>query len=110
LNREPCAGLVIHERRFRCEPHSDASNPQYKLEEDVYNAAVTLEYLRKRGPQDPKWVEDFKWSSETWQNWMMYMLKPVARHYGVDDSEVLALWTRHYVPGILARPETGNSA
>jgi hypothetical protein len=33
---------------------------------------------------------------ETWQDWLMYLVKPIADHFEVEKDALLALWVSHY--------------
>lgn len=108
----PCEGILFENGKLRvkCEPHyrdnpSPDSPPEeaarYQREEDEWAAGEVLGTLvvHKWPEVPPVWAGTAV--SETWQAYLMYLLKPVSRHYGVDDSAVLSRFMRHYLPSIL---------
>jgi hypothetical protein len=89
-------------------PHSDATDPKDRAEEDVWNARETLGRLvYHQWPQVP---EPWRGTevARTWQAYLMYLLTPVSRHYGVDKDKVLGSFTRNYMPSILMSAKHGN--
>lgn len=94
---QQCDRLVVNEVPLFCFPHSDAEQEDHKREEDEHAATVTLEWHRKKFPSIPAIFLPF---CKSWQDWMMHLLKPVCRHYGVSDETVLRSWTKHYGYGL----------
>jgi hypothetical protein len=94
-----CTGLVIEGVQFHCNPHSNAQNPNYVREEDEFAAWNVLEWHRKKFPH--ALPVQFEGEFDTWQNWMMYLLPHVAKHYAVSKDAVLKGWCRDCAPTIL---------
>jgi hypothetical protein len=95
-----CAGLAVEGVPLFCFSHSDASDPTWRREEDEkFGAADTLEHHRKKHPQ--AMPGPFEGKFDTWQAWLMFLLGPVSKHYGVDKDAVLRIWTKDCMPGII---------
>jgi hypothetical protein len=105
-----CRGITFESDKLRilCYPHSDYRNPEdqedeakCRREEDIYAAREVLgRLIVYQWPQvPPVWVGTDV--TKTWQNYLMYLLTPVSRHYGVDKDRVLDSFVRNYMPSIL---------
>jgi hypothetical protein len=108
----PHGPLIVEGMKLRCEPHYDESayhaedpalDTQYQREEDEYAAREVLGrlvlYLYPTVPE--QWQDrDFV---KTWQAYLMFLYKPIAKHYNVDADALLSSFNRHYLPSIIMR-------
>lgn len=77
---------------------SDAGSEKDRQEENVLHAAQSLWTLTRPDMWDTSPARhDFL----SWQQAMMTLLKPLSRHFEVDDEAVMELWARHYGPSLL---------
>lgn len=85
--------LVLHGHAFAVHARSLAFPEDCRAEEDGLNARESLEHLvDSPGPL----VREA--GLDTWQKRLMYFLKPVARHFGVDDEALLRKYLSHNLP------------
>ncbi len=85
--------LVLHGHAFAVHARSLAFPEDCRAEEDGLNARESLEHLvDSAGPL----VREA--GLDTWQKRLMYFLKPVARHFGVDDEALLRKYLSHNLP------------
>jgi hypothetical protein len=113
LTSTTCKGIVFERDRLtiHCEPHCDYKNPADLKEqestvrgEDEWAAMETLGRLVVfRWPVvPPMWADSPV--VENWQAYLMYLLKPVCRHYAVNDEVVLTMFMKHYLLSIMISP------
>ena len=86
--------LELHGHSFPVMERSGASLAAWRFEEDGYNARESLEHLV--GRKDHPFMKEA--GLDTWQKRLMYFLKPVARHFGVNDETLLQRYMRHNLP------------
>lgn len=98
-----CRGIIFEKDGLRilCHPHSDVKDVQDRVVEDLWNAREVLGRLvvYKWPEVPPMWVGTDV--TKTWQNYLMYLLTPVARHYDVSKDKLLSGFVRHFMPSIL---------
>lgn len=109
-----CEGIIFERDKLRilCHSHCYYRNPldieeetKVRREEDEWAAMETLGRLVVyKWPEVPEPWTDAQIVG-TWQNYLMYLLKPVCRHYAVSDDTVLAMFMRHYLPSIIVSPK-----
>jgi hypothetical protein len=115
-----CEGILFEHSKLKlvCEPHyrdnpDSSASPEdaarYQREEDEWAAREMLgQLVVHRWPEVP-----LVWAgtavAETWQSYLMYLLKPVCRHYGVSDEAVLQGFMRHFLPSILLSEKHGQT-
>jgi len=91
---------------FPCRPRSEAPLEQDRVEEDeAFAGPDTLEDLRSL-PGGVYWelflpggvyYELFEaLGVGVWQEWVMYIHKRIAEHYGVNPDKVLENWIKRY--------------
>jgi hypothetical protein len=108
-----CKGIVFESDRLTilCKPHCDYTNPadpqeqeNTVREENEWAASETLGRLvvHKWPEVPPPWVGSA--AVESWQSYLMHLLKPVCRHYAVNDEVVLGKFRRHYLMSIMVSP------
>lgn len=90
--------LVVHNIALPARARSNAASEEYRREEDLhFNARDTLEDLRKMWPLSGVYADLVERGGlKTWQDWMMYLLPHVAKHYGLHRNDVLEKWVHHY--------------
>jgi len=86
--------LVIHGHEFCIREKSNATQEDWRKEEDEMNARESLESIVDE--KDHPFMKEAK--LDTWQKRLMYFLKPVARHFKVDDESLLQRYMRHNLP------------
>ena len=86
--------LVIHGHEFCIKEKSNATQEDWRKEEDEMNARESLESIVDE--KDHPFMREA--NLDTWQKRLMYFLKPVARHFGVDDASLLERYVRHNLP------------
>ena len=86
--------LNLHGHSFPIMERSNAKREDWRRKEDGMNARESLEYLVEI--KDHPFMEEA--GLDTWQKRLMYFLKPVSRHFDVDDETVLQSYMRHNLP------------
>jgi len=103
-----CGGLFVEGVRIWCDPHYDEhpskeadeeTQKRYKLEEDEWAARETLGRLVvHHWPDVPaEWIGLFG----SWQAYLMFLHKKIAKHYEVSADAVLSSFLKHYMPSLL---------
>jgi hypothetical protein len=85
---------MLHGHAFAVHARSTAEHEDWRADEDGLNARESLEHL----VDDASHPFMLKAGLDTWQKRLMYFLKPVARHFGVDDEALLQRYLRHNLP------------
>ena len=87
--------LVLHNYAFPIHEKSDHEQEDFRREINRLNARESLENLVDYN-ENTTFVRQF--GLDTWQKRLMYFLKPIARHFEVDDEELLQRYIRHTLP------------
>lgn len=97
-----CEGIKIENVTLRCEPHCDYvgdDQQRIRFEEDRWAAREVLGrlvcYVYPRVPEP--WEGKFP----SWQSYLMFLYKPVAKHYGLDADDLLHYFNKHYLPTLV---------
>lgn len=109
----PEGGIFFNKDNLRitCEEHCDYKNVADPEEEERIvreeNEWAAMETLGRvvvyKWPEVPPMWTDTP-ATESWQSYLMYLLKPICRHYQVNDDNVLAKFMRHYLMTIMLSP------